>query len=53
MALLKLYSLTNTNNLKVNERIITPHSIPIFVLPPTLESCRNSKYLSHSTRKLH
>ena len=48
---------SNNNNMasKINERIITPSTIPAFVLPPTLEACRDSlksRYLSISTRKL-
>ncbi len=52
MPLLKLNSLV----LKKNERILTPESIPTFVVPPTLESYRNSinqrRNSSTSTRKL-
>ena len=38
MPLFKLNSLI----LKKNERILTPESIPTFVVPPTLDSFRNS-----------
>jgi hypothetical protein len=49
MPLLKLNSLV----LKKNDRILTPESIPIFVVPPTLESYRNHRRNSStSTRKL-
>ena len=50
MPLLKLSN--NNMLLKLNERIITPDSIPVFVLPPTLDSCRNSRSLSISSRML-
>jgi hypothetical protein len=50
MPLLKLSNNSNNNNmiLKLNERIITPDSIPVFVLPPTLDSCRNSRLVQRS-----
>lgn len=57
MPLLKFYNRNSNQNIKINERVITPNSIPIFILPPTLDSCRKSsqknQYLSYSTRKLH
>jgi hypothetical protein len=38
MQLMKFASLTTSTNNKLNERILTPNSIPVFVLPPKLDA---------------
>lgn len=41
MSVLKFYK-NPFSQQKINDRVITPSSIPIFVLPPTLESWKKA-----------
>jgi hypothetical protein len=54
MQLVKFASINNSTQSKLNQRILTPDSIPMFVLPPKLDKCHRSSVENctwNSTRK--